>query len=233
MPTNNIKKGVKKAGQTMGSSNKLTSSMIKAGAKVSSYKDLLNMSPKEVSSLSTSELRSTVARLNKVESKRLKNLEKYGYNTQAVRALDETGGRTVASRDMTRQELLHEYKRAKAFLQSETSTVKGSKQFMEGIADMVGATDQMTTEDVNRLYGILDKYKESGAIGFYKKGDKKSAGYETSQATQRDIYDMMQQGMSDDEILADLGIMSRTEYESMQDTSTDFQWVGTANPWDS
>lgn len=198
--------------------------------KVSSYKEYLDMTPQAVSKLTTSELRGVVARLNKVESKLIKNLEKYGYNTQAIRGIMDTGGKTKASTDMTRQELLHEYKRAKSFLTSETSTVAGSKKFVKGIQEFVGADEPLSTEEVNRMYSILDKYKESGAIGFYKKGDKKSAGYVTSQATQRDIYDMMRSGQSDDEILMSLGVTSRSDYEAMQDTSTDFEWIGRHHP---
>lgn len=200
--------------------------------KVTSYKDFLKMTPQEVSSLTRGQLSSVVARLNKVESKRLKNLEKYEYNSSAVRGLTDTGGKTSARRSMTRQELLHEYKRAKSFLEADTSTVKGAKKFYQGLSESLGADRELSSEEISRAYGILDKYKESGAVGFYKKGDKKSAGYIQSQATQKDIFAMMEQGMSDDEILEQLGVMSRTEYEAMQDTTTDFQWTGDHNPFD-
>lgn len=199
---------------------------------VSSYKEYLDMTPTEISSLSRADLSKVVARLNKVEAKRLKNLERYGYNSAAVRGLSDTGGKTSASRSMTRQELLHEYKRAKSFLEADTSTVKGAKKFYQGLSESLGADRELTSAEISRAYDILDKYKESGAMGFYKKGDKKSAGYVQSQATQKDIFSMMEQGMSDDEILEQLGVMSRTEYEAMQDTTTDFQWSGDHNPFD-
>lgn len=235
-----VKKALNKAGRTVGRQDKLTRALIKAGSNVekrkevvksvSSYKEYLQLDPGTVSKLKTDELRTVVARLNKIEAKRVKNLEKYGYNTQAVRGLEDTGGKTKASRSMTRQELLHEYKRAKSFLQSETSTVAGARKFSKGIEVMTGADRKLTPEEVGRLYDILDKYKESGAIGFYKKGDKKSSGYQSSQATQKDILQMMDAGKSDEEILSELGVMSRTEYEAMQDTSTDFNWIGSHRP---
>lgn len=208
----------------------LSRSLVDVVKSAKSYKDYLELTPRQVSKLRTDELRAMVARMNKVEKKRLANLEKYGYNSAAMRGIEDTGGVTKASRSMSRQELLHEYKRAKAFLLSETSTVKGAKQFVQGVSQMAGADRELTPEEISRLYSILDKYKESGAIGFYKKGDKKSAGYVNSQATQQDIYDMMKQGQSDDEILSNLGIMSRTEYEAMQDTSDNFNWIGSHHP---
>ena len=86
---NEVKKAVSKAGRTLGRQDNLTKALIKAGSNiekrksaikdVSSYKDYLNLDPGTVSKLKTSELRTVVARLNKVESKRLKILEKYGY----------------------------------------------------------------------------------------------------------------------------------------------------------
>lgn len=205
-------------------------SLVSTVKSAKSYKDFLDLTPKQVTKLKTDELRAVVARLNKIEKKRVSNLEKHGLNSAALRGLTDTGGVTKAGRDLNRQELLHEYKRAKAFLTSDTGTVKGAREFVKGVSEFAGANREMTPEEINRLYSILDKYKESGAIGFYKKGDKKSAGYVNSQATQQDIFEMMAKGQSDDEILNNLGIMSRTDYEAMQDTSDNFNWIGAHHP---
>lgn len=232
MPASKGNKAVYNLGKTInrrGSKN-ISKSLVSAIKAAPSYKDYLDLTPRQVSKLKTEELRTMMARINKVEKKRVKNLEKYGYNSAALRGLQDSGGTTKASRDMSRQELLHEYARAKAFLTSETGTVKGAKQFVQGVSVMAGADRELTSDEISRLYSILDKYKESGAIGFYKKGDKKSAGYINSQATQQDIFEMMKQGQTDEEILANLGIMSRTDYEAMQDTSDNFQWIGSHHP---
>lgn len=240
MATNDMKKAVSKAGRTIGKTDNLTRALIKAGSNkrsresaitgIKTYKEYLDLPPETVSKLTRDELRSVVARLNKVESKRLKNLEKYGYNYQSVRGLMETGGKTKASKDMTRQQLMHEYKRAKSFLLSETSTVKGAREFIGGIKDQLGAEYEPSPDEVKRAYELLDKYKESGAVGFYKKGDKKSAGYTESMATQKDIWQMMQSGMSDDDILEQLGVLSRAENEARQDTADDYRWIGYHHP---
>ncbi len=246
MATNNGKKALQRGARQIAKSDPITRGGIKAIKRVQkenkpskrpadikdvrSYKEYMQLTPMDVNKLKKDELRSVVARLNRVEKKRLANLEKHGYNSAAVRGIYDSGGVTKAAKDMSRQELLHEYKRAKAFLMSETGTVKGARQFVQGVSQMAGADRELTPDEINRLYGILDKYKESGAIGFYKKGDKKSAGYVTSQATQRDIFDMMESGQSDDEILSNLGVMSRTEYEAMQDTSDNFNWIGSHHP---
>lgn len=226
----NKRKPVNQLAKAINKGTKLDKGLMSVIKSTKSYKDFIDLSPGQVSKLKVNELRSVVARLNRVEKKRLANLEKYGYNSAALRGIYDSGGATKASRDMSRQELLHEYKRAKAFLTSETGTVKGARAFIQGVSKMAGSDRELTPEEISRMYSILDKYKESGAIGFYKKGDKKSAGYMSSQATQADIFEMMEQGQTDEEILANLGIMSRTDYEAMQDTSDNFQWIGAHHP---
>lgn len=226
----NKRKPVNQLAKALNKGTKLDKGIVSVIKSTKSYKDFLDLTPGQVSKLKANELRSVVARLNRVEKKRLANLEKYGYNSAALRGIYDSGGATKASRDMTRQELLHEYKRAKAFLTSETGTVKGARAFIQGVSKMAGSDRELTPDEISRMYSILDKYKESGAIGFYKKGDKKSAGYMSSQATQADIFEMMEQGQTDEEILASLGIMSRTDYEAMQDTSDNFQWIGAHHP---
>lgn len=234
MATNkDIKKAVSKAGRTVGRSDNLTRALIKAGSNLQSrqsalksvktYKEYLDLAPETVSKLSRDELRSVVARLNKVEAKRIRNIEKMGGHGQALNALEGTGGKTKASKDMTRQQLLHEYKRAKAFLMADTSTVAGVREYLTRIEGNLGAKRRLTKDEIKRAYDLLRRYEESGAVAFYEKGSKKSVGYQQSLDVQKDIWRMIdQENKSDDEILAELGVMSRTEAEARQDTSDDY-----------
>ena len=239
MATNKgVKTAVRKAASTVGRQDKLTAAMIKAGKKIGSYKDVMDMDPHEVSKLKTSELRSVVAKLNKIESKRLANLEKYGftdpdkYRTQSVKNIEEAGGKTVAARDMTRNELLHEFKRAKAFLTSSTSSVQGAKTFYKGVQEMVGADRYLTNKEIEELYEILDKYAESRPFQTYLKGASGSAGYVESVNLQRDIWKSMEEGKTKDQILVELGVMKKIDYEAQQNISDDFIIFTGATPFD-
>lgn len=250
----NIRSTSRSAGRTIGHKSKIASDLAKAGTAITkkatknsnapivkSYREYLEYSPSEVSSLKTSELRSVVARLNKIENKRLKNLEKYGfgtqgYNVEAYRDLSEMGGRTVAGRQMTRQELLHEYKRAKAFLTAETSTVRGASRFIKGIHETVGAKTPMTKDEINMLFEALHKYNENtGALGQYEKGSEQSGGYKKSVDMQKRIYQIMQDQKKDngtpttDSILLELGVLEKIDYEASQDTANDFRLFGKYN----
>lgn len=208
---------------------------------MSSYKDLLSMTPQEVSSLNKRELSKVVAQLNRIEHKRIQNLEKRGLEAPALTTLKSSGGRTKAGREMNLNELRNEYKRAKSFLQSETSTVKGATKFYKGIYENVGGEkgtgqtysewkQSIDTTTIGRIYSILNKAKEVGIIDYYKKGSKKSAGYKQSFNAQRDIAKYINEGLSDDEILTKLGMESESDYASKQDTSEDYQWTGNYRP---
>lgn len=235
-----VSKAVSKAGRTIGRQDNLTRALIKVGGHKSnksaknstiSYKDFLDITPQAINKLSTEELRAVVARLNKVESKRVKNLEKYGLNTQAVRALNDAGGVTKASRDMTRQQLLHEYKRAKSFLLSETSTVAGAKSFLSDISDRVGADRPLSKDEIERLYDLVNRHKEeTQSLLAYVKGNSKAVEYKYSLKVQNKVWDMMDAGASDDEILKELNIMSEAEYNARQDTSDEYNFRGKYHP---
>lgn len=208
---------------------------------MASYKDLLSMTPEQVQSLNKAELSRVVAQLNRIEHKRIKNLEKYDLEAPALATLKGSGDQTRARRDMTVNDLRAEYKRAKSFLQSETSTVKGAKNFYKGIFENVGgekATGQTYAEwkktidgdTIGRVYSVLNRAKEAGIVDYYKKGDKKSAGYKQSFDAQKDIFKYVNEGLSDDEILLRLSAESDIDYEARQDTSTDFNWEGDYRP---
>lgn len=208
---------------------------------MASYKDLLSMTPQEVQALNKAELSKVVAQLNRIEHKRITNLEKYGLEGPALTTLKSAGGQTRAGRDMSINELRSEYKRAKSFLQSETSTVQGAKNFYKGIYENIGgqkSTGQsykewkatISGDDIGRIYSVLNKAKEAGYIDYYKKGNKGSAGYKQSYDAQKDIFKYINEGLSDDEILIKLGAEADSDYESKQDTSTDFKWGGDYRP---
>lgn len=217
------KKPVNQLAKAINKGTKLDKGLMSVIKSTKSYKDFLDLSPGQVSKLKVNELRSVVARLNRVEKKRLSNIEKMGGHGQALNALIDTGGVTRASIGMTRQQLLHEYKRAKAFLLSDTSTVAGVREYLTKIEQNLGANRTLTKDEIKRAYDLLHKYEESGAVAFYEKGSSKSVGFQQSLDVQKEIWDMINnKNMSDDQILAKLGVLSRTEAEARQDTSDDY-----------
>ena len=92
-----------------------------------SIKDILSMSEDVLSGYSPSQQREIVSRLASAANKRIRNLEKNSAQTPALLRIEESGGK-ISVKGKTVDQVLNEFNRAKRFLQSQSSTVKGWKQ---------------------------------------------------------------------------------------------------------
>ena len=95
-----------------------------------SIKDIMDISIDEFSHLSKTELRQAVSRLADAANKRLKRLEKSDVASPAYREATE-GGNKFSTRGKSEIELQIEFRRVSNFLQDKTSTIKGSRAYME------------------------------------------------------------------------------------------------------
>lgn len=89
--------------------------------------ELLNLSSVEISKLKKPQLRKIVQTLASTSNKRLKRLQQKGISTPASRYVDKSGKFSTKGKNIN--QLRAEYIRAKNFLQSKTSTLKGYKRF--------------------------------------------------------------------------------------------------------
>ena len=87
-------------------------------------------------------------------NKRLRRLSKKGWKTRAYKKAVQTGGSFHNRRGASYKEKAREYQRVKNFLNSETSTVRGSKKVLKqmlsrtGLEDIVGDDpDTIMTSD--------------------------------------------------------------------------------------
>lgn len=88
-------------------------------------------------------------------NKRLRRLEKKGWKTGAYKKAKETGGSFHNKRGASYHEKAREYQRVKNFLNSKTSTVRGSTKVVKdmlsrtGLSDMIDDTpDTIMTTDI-------------------------------------------------------------------------------------
>lgn len=95
-----------------------------------SIKEIMDISIDEFSHLSKTELRQAVSRLADAANKRLKRLEKSDLASPAYMEATE-GGNKFSTRGKSEIELQIEYRRVSNFLQDKTSTIKGSRAYME------------------------------------------------------------------------------------------------------
>ena len=129
--------------------------------------------------LSESDLRHLTSRLVSAGNKRIRRLSAKGINAPAMQGLGkERSFSTRLPKGTSRQQRVNrlraEFSRARSFLSSETSTVKGYKAFAkrtkERIASELGL-DMGTLDaklDVNRLFEILHKAQERGLVSSYR-----------------------------------------------------------------
>lgn len=96
-------------------------------------------------------------------NKRLRRLSKKGWKTRAYKKAVQTGGKFHNRRGSSYKEKAREYQRVKNFLNSDTSTVRGSKKVLKqmlsrtGLEDIVGDDPDtiMTSEEVENGDGSI------------------------------------------------------------------------------
>lgn len=96
-------------------------------------------------------------------NKRLRRLSKKGWKTRAYKKAVKTGGKFHNRRGASYKEKAREYQRVKNFLNSDTSTVRGSKKVLKqmlsrtGLEDIVGDDPDtiMTSDEVENGDGSI------------------------------------------------------------------------------
>lgn len=123
-----------------------------------SYKQYMNLSAKEVASMTEKEMRAAVRSFQKVVSARMSRLTKGEYQSQAARYMAERGKISTKGKDLN--QLRAEFKRAKTFLQAKTSTVTGVKQVMaEYTKGLQAAGVSVTKGQAAQIFSAIDKIK--------------------------------------------------------------------------
>lgn len=111
----------------------------------------------DINQLSRKELAPIVSRLAAAANKRIKRLEDKGMRTLAYQSVMESGGKfSVKGKNLN--ELRAEYMRAKLFLESKTSTIKGAKEVEAKFQQLTGYTfDKNQADDFWNVMHELQK----------------------------------------------------------------------------
>lgn len=160
-------------------------------------RDLLSLQPLDIESMTEKQLRRAVSTINATAKKRQARIEaKDEIYSPAVDYINRTGG-FKSVRGQTKEELINSFMRGKSFLESETSTVKGSRAYTQqqwlNLSQQTGASiedlqDWMTETQKTKFFQVLDMAVENkeiarGSEQFYRawaileqsisKGDKR------------------------------------------------------------
>ena len=130
------------------------------------YNELLHIDFDKWQQMTVPEMRKAVSQLRKTVNARAGRLEKAGLKTPALQALKKSGGsistrtKKGASPQKQLSQLRKEFYRAKSFLESETSTVKGFKNVRKRTVEALGLNKKITPKQYDKLWKVYEKLKE-------------------------------------------------------------------------
>lgn len=134
--------------------------------KMMSAKGIAHLSTQYLMTLKVETLRKYLTRLQNVVNKRVRRLLARGWNTPATIALMESGGlisfKNIDKTAAEKMAIIGEIKRAAAFLNDRTSSVRGYLKWTKNITTEIGVNyDPATTpREIADAYKIFDKVKE-------------------------------------------------------------------------
>lgn len=179
--------------------------------------ELLNLSSVEISKLKKPQLRKIVQTLASTSNKRLKRLQQKGITTPASRYVDKSGKFSTKGKNIN--QLRAEYIRAKTFLQSKTSTLKGYKQFKKEVQKSLSEKGiNISSDNLEPIFNIYEKLKDINPSVA-----EKNLKYVTLQEISEELKD----GQTEDDILSRINDNLSQMYEQEMelenyDTISDF-----------
>ena len=171
--------------------------------------DILRMDQADWARLNRSDLAKAVRILSAAANKRLKAFEAAGEYTPASQAAKRSGG-SFSTKGKNRNQLQHEFARAKSFLTAETSTLKGWK-----------AVKQRTIDTFERQTGVripYDKFNDFWAA--YEKLrdlDPDIVNRAIKYQVMDDLVQKLLDGQDVDKIVADMHSRISQIYEETQE----------------
>lgn len=125
----------------------------------------------KVMSMSRRELAQATSVLTQASNKRLARMQKQGITTPATEYIKKHGGRFLTKgKDVN--ELREEFQRAKGFLESETSTIKGYRAWESKIAETLKTNagidyNALTEREKRKFWQAYSKLEELDAANVY------------------------------------------------------------------
>ena len=166
--------------------------VFKKGARTMTTSELLNLSSVEISKLKKPQLRKIVQTLASTSNKRLKRLQQKGISTPASRYANKSGKFSTKGKNIN--QLRAEYIRAKNFLQSKTSTLKGYKQFKKEVQKNLAEKGiNISSDKLEPIFNIYEKLKDINPSV-----TEKNLKYVTLQEISEELKD----GQTEEEILS-------------------------------
>lgn len=125
-----------------------------------SISDILNMDIGTFNKLDISDMRKVVGRLVSAGNKRIRNFEKSGQTSPALRQVRQSGG-AFSTKGKNLNQLRNEFMRAKGFIENKSSTVTGWKKIKKQTVENLRKQGvNVTTENLDSVLRAYEKLKE-------------------------------------------------------------------------
>lgn len=142
-----------------------------------SIKDIMNIDLNTFNKLTEKELRQITSRLVSAGNKRIRRLAEHEINSPAMQSLGNQKFFSIKlEKNIGKQQrvnkLRSEFARARNFLTSETSTIKGYKEFTERTYERIEKETGISRDQLgrigNRLFDTLHKAQSMGLVSSYR-----------------------------------------------------------------
>ena len=138
---------------------------------MASIKETLDLPLSRIMSMSKNELRIEVQRLSMESNKRLAYFKKRGISSPATAYIKKHGGK-FSSKDKDIKQLREEFQRAKGFLESETGTIKGYREWETKVADTLKKNsgidyNSLTEPQKRKFWKVYAKLEELDQANVY------------------------------------------------------------------
>lgn len=124
------------------------------------WRDIVQLDPDIISRMNKDALRVAVGRLSKNANKRVSEFRALGIESPATKWVDRSGG-NFSTKGKSFNQLRSEFTRAKEYLTSQTSTVKGYRALQGEIETKLLKEDiEITHKDYEKFWRAYEKLKE-------------------------------------------------------------------------
>jgi len=141
--------------------------------------DIMGIDLETFNKMGEKDLRAITSRLVSASNKRIRRLEKNNVSSPAYRSLGSdkrfsTKLPSGTSKQQRVNKLKQEFARARSFLSSKTSTMKGYNQYQQQIIDDIEQTtgQKLQKGEISKVYEILHKAQERGIVETNTTGKK-------------------------------------------------------------
>lgn len=130
------------------------------------WQEIASFTRGDLENLPIKDLRKYASQLNSAANRRARNLEARDLVTPASVEMQENGGKFTIRGKQSREDVIEEMTRAKKFLRSGTTTVKGAREFrareIEDLKELTGEeSDDWADEfDWGKYYSVLNHAME-------------------------------------------------------------------------